>query len=741
MSDANLMFNLLGKDVSASKALGSIHSKGKAVAAGVAGAFGGMAIGTMFAKSLEEGKIDSQLNATMSGVPGMAEKVATAAGENYRAGWGTSLQDNVDAVKAVGKSMMDLGKSSPEDIKAVSTSAMGLAKIMGTDVTGVTQAAGKMMKNGLAPDAKGALDMIAAGMKSGANGSGDFLATVDRFGPTFKKLGLTGAEAGALMGAGIKSGAPSAAMVMKAYMTMGASVQSGSKKSGAALTAMGLNAKQMAMEMAKGGPSAKAASSKVIEALESMKDPVKQQAAGVALFGKGWVTMGKDTVAALDPAKLSVNNVTGAAAQMGATLQDNAATKVEAMKRSFEHLGVEAVSLPGPLGLIGAGVAALGPQGMAMAASLASAAGAIGNMGIASKVTAGATKVWTAAQWLFNIALDANPIGLIIIAIAALVAAFIFLWTHCEWFRNLFIGMWEHIKNIVGDVVSWFGSVWGHIIQWFIDRWNNVKNVFTSIWHAFPAIIGGVVSYFSNTWGHIIQWFVDRWNNVKNVFAGIWNGMQAVISAVVNYFSNTWHSIIQWFIDRWNNVKNIFAGIWNAMPAVIGGVGSYFKNTWNGIFGWFADRWQNVKNIISGVWNWIKDKAAGIADFFKTPINWVINAMNWMIDKLNGIHIDTPDVPGTSWGGQHFGFKVDHIPNLARGGIIMPRVGGTLARIGEAGHAEAVIPLNRMGGMGTTVNITVTGTLVGTKDALAVAVHDAVKGAQRRGALPAGAFQ
>lgn len=57
-------------------------------------------------------------------------------------------------------------------------------------------------------------------------------------------------------------------------------------------------------------------------------------------------------------------------------------------------------------------------------------------------------------------------------------------------------------------------------------------------------------------------------------------------------------------------------------------------------------------------------------------------------------------------------------PALAEGGIVLPRPGGTLARIGEAGEAEAVIPLSKAGGMGfggggTTVNITVNGGLLG----------------------------
>ncbi|MDR1954282.1 MAG: tape measure protein [Clostridiales Family XIII bacterium] len=76
---------------------------------------------------------------------------------------------------------------------------------------------------------------------------------------------------------------------------------------------------------------------------------------------------------------------------------------------------------------------------------------------VANKVaTAGATvatKSAAAGQWLLNAAMNANPIGLVIAAVAALVAQFVILWNKSEGFRNFFIGMWEKIK-IVGQKVA-----------------------------------------------------------------------------------------------------------------------------------------------------------------------------------------------------------------------------------------------------------------------------------------------
>lgn len=65
-----------------------------------------------------------------------------------------------------------------------------------------------------------------------------------------------------------------------------------------------------------------------------------------------------------------------------------------------------------------------------------------------------ATKSWTAIQWLFNAAMDANPIGLVIIAIAALVAGVIYAYTHFQTFRDIVNDVFTALKNIIGDAVT-----------------------------------------------------------------------------------------------------------------------------------------------------------------------------------------------------------------------------------------------------------------------------------------------
>lgn len=74
-----------------------------------------------------------------------------------------------------------------------------------------------------------------------------------------------------------------------------------------------------------------------------------------------------------------------------------------------------------------------------------------------------ATQAQAAAQWALNVAMNANPIGLIITAIAALIGAFVLLWNKSEGFRNFWIGLWGGIKSVANNAVNWITGIFKKI--------------------------------------------------------------------------------------------------------------------------------------------------------------------------------------------------------------------------------------------------------------------------------------
>ena len=102
------------------------------------------------------------------------------------------------------------------------------------------------------------------------------------------------------------------------------------------------------------------------------------------------------------------------------------------------------------------------------------------NWGTIMTAAANALKTVRLAVIAFNLALSANPIGLVISLIAGLVAAFIYLWNNNEGFRKFWLNMWDKIKSASGSAVSWIKSKFND----FKAAVQNVRNTFDSIKNA-----------------------------------------------------------------------------------------------------------------------------------------------------------------------------------------------------------------------------------------------------------------
>lgn len=136
----------------------------------------------------------------------------------------------------------------------------------------------------------------------------------------------------------------------------------------------------------------------------------------------------------------------------------------------------------------------------------------------------------------FNVVLNANPIGLVITAIGALVAAFTYLWNNCDAFREFWINLWDNIKKVFWQVVDYLSEKIESIKQWFSDAWNNIKNTFASWGDFFRGLWDDLTGIFSKAF----DWF-------KNIGSNIVNGVK-------NGISNAWNGLVNWFNGLWDNL-------------------------------------------------------------------------------------------------------------------------------------------------------------------------------------------
>jgi phage-related protein len=279
-----------------------------------------------------------------------------------------------------------------------------------------------------------------------------------------------------------------------------------------------------------------------------------------------------------------------------------------------------------------------------------------------TKLASAATKAWTAVQAVFNIVMAANPVVLIILAIAALIAIVVAAYFRFQWFRNFVDGVFDAI----GAGLSF---IWNNIIQPIFNAmvtvfslvWQGIQIAFTAVWEAIQWAISWV-------WENIIQ---PVFNAIGAVFAAVWGGIQTAFSAV------------------WGAIQTAISFVWeNIIRPVFNAIGRVFENIWTGIRNAFTGAWDFITNTIRGAQRLFGRIGDAIQNAFRAAINFIIRA--W-----NGIEFTVPAVkvagrtliPGFTLG-------LPDIPELAEGGVINPTPGGTLARIGEAGRAERVEPLD-----------------------------------------------
>jgi TP901 family phage tail tape measure protein len=163
--------------------------------------------------------------------------------------------------------------------------------------------------------------------------------------------------------------------------------------------------------------------------------------------------------------------------------------------------------------------------------------------------------------------------------------------------------------------------------------------------------------------------------------------------------------LINWLVNLYGGWDKLFKDIGTWLANFVVG----FRNALAAIGGFFVSIFDGLGGIVRGALN-------GMLGFVEGYINFIISGVNGLLGLINrvlgagkaiGINLQIPTIPTLK------------IPRLAEGGIVMPRPGGVLANIAEAGQAEAVIPLDRLGRFGqgqTTYNITVSGGLATGSD-------------------------
>lgn len=316
-------------------------SAGPGVALGAGVAVGGMLIGGI-TSALKADAIKAKLGAQLGLAGADADKFGAAAGDLYKSGWGESLEETAAITKAAFENGLVSVRSSREEIKKVGEQVAVYAELTGGDALESTRAVAQMIKTGLAKNSQEAFDILVRGQQLGINKSEDLLDTFNEYGTQFRKLGLDAKDSLGLMNQLIQGGARDSDVAADAIKEFSIRAIDGSKATAEGFRALGLDAGKMTDAIAKGGPSARTAFGDILDGLNKISDPVKRDAAGVALFGTQWEDLGGAIRKAdLGTAAGSLGQVAGATQRANDALSATPAAKIEAFKRVLTQTFVD----------------------------------------------------------------------------------------------------------------------------------------------------------------------------------------------------------------------------------------------------------------------------------------------------------------------------------------------------------------------------------------------------------------
>ncbi|MGN0322426.1 MAG: phage tail tape measure protein [Oliverpabstia sp.] len=316
----------------------------------------------------------------------------------------------------------------------------------------------------------------------------------------------------------------------------------------------------------------------------------------------------------------AINDCDGAAEKMADTMNDNLEGQFTILKSALEELAISFGQLLIPVlkdvvqwiqGFVGflnslpegvkktivviaLAAAALGPV-LIIVGKVISSIGTI--MTIIPKL-AGLIGMVQKAFAALHVTMLANPIVLIIAAITALVAAFIYLWNTNEEFRQFWISLWEDVKRVAVEV-------WDGISQFMSQAWEAIRQTAVTVWNGMKQAITTVIT------------------GIQDIVSRVWNSIKSTVTSVVNALKSA--------------VGGAFTSMWNGIRSTVSGIYDTIKSG-------FVQAVGYVTGLASRAFLWGSDLINGIVNGIRSAIGNVVGAVRDVANTIRShLHFSVPD--------------------------------------------------------------------------------------------------
>lgn len=257
----------------------------------------------------------------------------------------------------------------------------------------------------------------------------------------------------------------------------------------------------------------------------------------------------------------------------------------------------------------------------------------------------------TIAQKILNSTILSNPIALIITAIVALTAGFIYLWKTNEDFRDAVKQIWSNITDFISKAAEKVVEMWNKTMEFFGNMWDGVKEGFTKAGEWMQEAPGKAADAIKNKWDGVKTFFSKLWEDVKAKAVSVWESIinpiqrtfdkiYTIVEPIITSVMNIFDDLKTYLEVLWTNLSNIASNVWTIIKNVIlapvlfvtslitGGWEEAKNNmigVWNNIASAGGEIWESIKNIIVGWWAFISDSAI---QYFNGMKDTIINVWN-----------------------------------------------------------------------------------------------------------------
>lgn len=268
-------------------------------------------------------------------------------------------------------------------------------------------------------------------------------------------------------------------------------------------------------------------------------------------------------------------------------------------------------------------------------------------------------------------AMMANPIALVIAAVAALAAGFIYLWNTSEGFRNFWIGLWDTIKSAASGAWEWVKSAADSAVTWITDAWNSFLSFWTGLWDGITSFLSGVwdtitsgataavdgvksgwesvTTFWTNLWDGITSFLSSAWETIKNVVSV---ALQFIVQLISMYFQLItlpwrfiWENCKEYIIAAWETIKSAVStaieAVRNVIVTVFTAVSSFFSTVWSAIRDTIVSIVTAIKDKLTAIWNTISSTLSTIVTAIQNKLTTVWNAIKTVITNVVNAIKDT----------------------------------------------------------------------------------------------------